>query len=115
MSTVALRGTLKYDETINGWVWAGRWVFGDSVPPLPDSNAKKSHKKKIIARPFSYRLRQQQQLAASPVEPSKIPVPSLNVRIVQHSIATEASGSDERRILVERSFESLGEYSPVHE
>ena len=83
MSTVALRGILAYDETAKEWSWAGRWVFGDSVPVVASAEAskeeasKKSHKKKQPnpSQPFLYKWQE-----AS--EPSKIPVPSLNVKII---------------------------------
>ena len=87
MSTVALRGILAYDETTNEWSWAGRWLFGDCVPvPVspaavegntPNSKAKSAskNKQKDTSQPFLYKWQE-----AS--DPSAIPVPSLNVKII---------------------------------
>eukprot|EP00531_Pseudo-nitzschia_arenysensis_P000643 CAMPEP_0116129562 /NCGR_PEP_ID=MMETSP0329-20121206/7988_1 /TAXON_ID=697910 /ORGANISM="Pseudo-nitzschia arenysensis, Strain B593" /LENGTH=1052 /DNA_ID=CAMNT_0003623833 /DNA_START=203 /DNA_END=3361 /DNA_ORIENTATION=- len=88
MSTVALRGILAYDETANEWSWKGRWLFGDCVP-VPKAGAegestalvtsaprsKQNAKMKDTSQPFLYKWQE-----AS--EPSAVPVPSLNVKII---------------------------------
>ena len=73
MSTVALKGILKYDETVKQWSWNGRWVFGDNVQS--DNQNSRSHKKKVVTQPFLYKWQESST-------PSEISVPSLNVRIV---------------------------------
>ena len=104
MSTVALRGILAYDPQKKEWSWEGKWVFGDCVP-ITDTSADavssnnatngsnivaktaKSNKNKFspnkkqdTPQPFLYTWQE-----AS--DPSKVAVPSLNVKII---------GADER-------------------
>jgi hypothetical protein len=90
MSTVALKGILKYDETVKQWSWNGRWVFGDTVQS--DNQNSRSHKKKIVTQPFLYKWQESST-------PSEISVPSLNVRIVGQQ------EQDDSHIVVEREEE----------
>ncbi len=84
MSTVALRGIVSYDETANEWSWTGRWLFGDCVPVKAEGSTppvttppttKRNKKQKDASKPFLYKWKE-----AS--DPSQVPVPSLNVKII---------------------------------
>ncbi len=101
MSTVALRGILAYDETANEWSWKGRWLFGDSVPVSKESGegenaapvarvpkSKQNAKKKDTSQPFLYKWQE-----AS--EPSAVPVPSLNVKIIGADDEDQIDGEPE--------------------
>ena len=76
MSTVALKGTLAYDEATEEWSWKGQWAFGSC---LADAVAKGTtatpSSSRVSSQPFRYRWKE-----AS--DPANVPVPSLNVLII---------------------------------
>jgi hypothetical protein len=116
MATVALRGILAYDEETKEWSWNGRWVFGDFVPVAADHNKvgaesssateagavasgskSKSHsskKQKDTSQPFHYKWQEG-------FDPSTIPVPSLNVKV----IGDDSEEEEEIQTMVDASEE----------
>jgi hypothetical protein len=88
MSTVALRGKLEYDESSKEWKWEGLWAFGNSLAEVSSLSAptkttktvgrpslSPSASKTASSQPFIYKWKEK-------VDPTEIPVPSLNVVII---------------------------------
>ncbi|KAG7368986.1 TIR domain containing protein [Nitzschia inconspicua] len=80
MSTIALKGTLKYEEDIKKWTWKGSWAFGSSLEeatkPAPTPTASSSRfLPPPTSQPFHYTWKEA-------VDPLQVPVPSLNVVVI---------------------------------